>query len=1081
MDDDHWLNPSDSEAGATDRLAALQRAQDALWLQLRNEEDPERRMVLLSQFSENRAAIEQLTESVAAGGDPTSVTEHLRVELIDLSEADDPTLDADEPAPAERTIGEVGEGEEPYRSVADLDLDLDLDFDLDLDQMAIELDGPPGPEIGPNGVEPHTNGSEPHGNGDTPPAGAGWSPPRSSAVTPLAFDETGELVGSVGDGGPDQLGVEPGGEPDEPLDVVDPLEPFDALDLRNGGDGRLDLTDPLASSAADLDLPALAAEPEPLAIDPDRRRDDRGLDAFGGRPGPDLDTLASFPPPDEGDPRRHRADPLPVEGQQAPPAGRDDRPLDPAESDRHREPTAGPGDDRGAPGLPSADPLPDGWTRVGDETLSDLDEDDRWRFGDEAGPGGPFDVGRDAEADGPSDGDRGAAHFPADAAFVDDALMAPGGRGHDPGPGPGGDVDRMPRPAPGPYRGREPGPDLGRAPSGPPPIAGRSRRPPGPDRRPGPRRSPEPERPARRRTPADTSQTPAIRARGRDGGSDRRSGGFRGVLTAAAALVVVIGLLWFVVNRPGDDEPNATSEPAAVAGTDEPAGPAADAGLQELNVLLVDQGYGSVVAEARGDVVFLIGSVSSADDRDVVAALARTMAGGRAIDTSELAVPSSGGAGEAMAEPTGRSASLQAEVSRVTAATPIIFDVGQTDLTDLHVRILNSVAAILSAYPDQVVTIVGFTDDTGPAENNRRVSLARAESVRSYLISQGVPEGSLVVDARGEEAASGSSALANLERRVEFEVQGSAGGTVADPSDAEQLRIAIVAPSARNDLAFTQSMVDAATVVASERGNVEVSVTDNTFVPEEAAAAIRAYADEGYDLVIAHGSQFGPAVLDLAPQFPDVAFAWGTASDTFGLPNVYAYDAAANQGGYVLGTMSTLLSETGVVGIVGPIEVGDAQLYVNGFEAGARAAKPDATVLVTYTGSFSDLALAAEAAEAHLAAGSDVMTGSAQMVVGAVSVASENGALWFGTQANQTSLAPDLVVASQVYHWEVILRSIVADIDAGAAGGRTYTADLANGGLVIEFNPGYALPPEVRQRADEAIAGIVNGSIVPPR
>jgi basic membrane protein A len=77
-------------------------------------------------------------------------------------------------------------------------------------------------------------------------------------------------------------------------------------------------------------------------------------------------------------------------------------------------------------------------------------------------------------------------------------------------------------------------------------------------------------------------------------------------------------------------------------------------------------------------------------------------------------------------------------------------------------------------------------------------------------------------------------------------------------------------------------------------------------------------------------------------------------------------------------------------------------------------------------------------------------------------------------------MATSLVVSSQVYHWEVILRQIVGDIDAGAASGDNYTADLANGGLVIEYNPGYQLPAEVRQRADQISADIAGGAIVVP-
>ena len=301
--------------------------------------------------------------------------------------------------------------------------------------------------------------------------------------------------------------------------------------------------------------------------------------------------------------------------------------------------------------------------------------------------------------------------------------------------------------------------------------------------------------------------------------------------------------------------------------------------------------------------------------------------------------------------------------------------------------------------------------------------------------------------------------------------------TTTTTTAAEPFRIAIVAPSASNDLAFSQSIVEGVNAIKEERPNIEVAITDGTFVVEDAAAAIRDYASQGYDLVIAHGSQYGGSLQEIAPDFPDVSFAWGTAADTFGLPNVFSYEAASDEGGYVLGVMGAALSESGIIGIIGPIEVGDAKLYVDGYKAGAEAQSPGITVNVNYTGSFSDVALASEAAQAQAAAGADVMTGTAQMVVGAIGVAQEQGIAWFGTQANQASLAPEVVVASQVYHWEVVLRDILDQIAAGTAGGELYEINLANGGEVIEFNDGYELPDDVRQLADDTIAGIIDGSI----
>src|SRR5574341_122199 len=308
----------------------------------------------------------------------------------------------------------------------------------------------------------------------------------------------------------------------------------------------------------------------------------------------------------------------------------------------------------------------------------------------------------------------------------------------------------------------------------------------------------------------------------------------------------------------------------------------------------------------------------------------------------------------------------------------------------------------------------------------------------------------------------------------------SACGAPAANVPAEKFRVAVVMPSDIIDLDFSQSMYDALLKVQTEMGGpdkFEFVYSENMFVVDDAAAAIRDYATKGYNLVIAHGSQYGSSLQEIAPDFPETSFAWGTTSDTFGLSNVFSYEAASEQGGFVNGVMAATLSKSNVIGVVGPIETGDAKLYVDGFKAGVVSVKPDAQVNVNYIGSFSDVALAAEAATTHIAAGADVLTGTAQMVVGAIGKAEEAGALWFGTQSNQTSLAPEIVVASQVYHWEVVLKDMIAKIQSGTLGGKSFAINLANGGEVIEFNPDSTVVADAKSLAEETIQGIINGTI----
>jgi basic membrane protein A len=308
-------------------------------------------------------------------------------------------------------------------------------------------------------------------------------------------------------------------------------------------------------------------------------------------------------------------------------------------------------------------------------------------------------------------------------------------------------------------------------------------------------------------------------------------------------------------------------------------------------------------------------------------------------------------------------------------------------------------------------------------------------------------------------------------------------GEAAGEAPADAFRVAIVMPSTITDLAWSQAMYDGLVEIQGEMGGegaMEIAYSENMFNVADAAAAIRDYAAEGYDLVMAHGTQYGNSMFEVARDFPETSFAWGTAIDTGadeGYENIFAYEANAQEGGYANGVIAALLNQSGVIGVVGPVEAGDAKLYIDGFVAGVKATNPDIDVNISYTGSFGDTALAAEAANTHISAGADILTGSAQQVVGAVGVAKEAGVPWLGTQSAQTSLAPDLVVANQLYDWTGTLEDMIAKIQAGELGGTAYVLTLANEGLVVEFNDGYSTPDEVKAAAEEAIQGIVDGSI----
>jgi outer membrane protein OmpA-like peptidoglycan-associated protein len=99
------------------------------------------------------------------------------------------------------------------------------------------------------------------------------------------------------------------------------------------------------------------------------------------------------------------------------------------------------------------------------------------------------------------------------------------------------------------------------------------------------------------------------------------------------------------------------------------------------------------------------------------------------------------------------------------------FATGKADLTPESQAILDGVAESLVANEEIKVQVGGHTDNTGSAAVNKRLSAARAESVRQYLVSKGVAAGRLTAAGFGpsKPIASNKTAAGRAQnRRVEL-------------------------------------------------------------------------------------------------------------------------------------------------------------------------------------------------------------------------------------------------------------------------------------------------------------------------
>lgn len=104
----------------------------------------------------------------------------------------------------------------------------------------------------------------------------------------------------------------------------------------------------------------------------------------------------------------------------------------------------------------------------------------------------------------------------------------------------------------------------------------------------------------------------------------------------------------------------------------------------------------------------------------------------------------------------------------------LFFDYRQADILGLSYPELDRVAYLLNNYPKIAkVEIAGYSDNIGSDDYNEKLSLKRAEEVRSYLIHKGVREDRLVAKGYGEQFPVGDNNTEEgraLNRRVEMKI-----------------------------------------------------------------------------------------------------------------------------------------------------------------------------------------------------------------------------------------------------------------------------------------------------------------------
>jgi outer membrane protein OmpA-like peptidoglycan-associated protein len=109
----------------------------------------------------------------------------------------------------------------------------------------------------------------------------------------------------------------------------------------------------------------------------------------------------------------------------------------------------------------------------------------------------------------------------------------------------------------------------------------------------------------------------------------------------------------------------------------------------------------------------------------------------------------------------------------ITLPGEVLFKTGKSDLKPAAMAKLDQIAEALAG-KDEPIVVHGYTDNVGTRDHNMGLSQSRAQSVRDYLVSKGIPKD--LIESRGDGPDSPIADNTSLEgraqnRRVEIVVQ----------------------------------------------------------------------------------------------------------------------------------------------------------------------------------------------------------------------------------------------------------------------------------------------------------------------
>lgn len=301
--------------------------------------------------------------------------------------------------------------------------------------------------------------------------------------------------------------------------------------------------------------------------------------------------------------------------------------------------------------------------------------------------------------------------------------------------------------------------------------------------------------------------------------------------------------------------------------------------------------------------------------------------------------------------------------------------------------------------------------------------------------------------------------------------------------EKETLKVALVLTGAINDKGWNQKGYEGL-VAIDAKYNAETAYNENTQAAQY-NQIIRTYAKDGFNVIIAHGTQLTDAVKEVAKEYPDIKFIIISSDRTAKIgngSNIAGVLADGVEQGFLMGvTAAYIAQEQGSkkVAVVGGTEIPAIKTTIDGAKTGVAYVDKSIEVLSAYTGSFDDVNKLKEQSITFIQQGATVVMSIANTATkggfeatkdkGGKSIGSNSSSL-FGTYTDNLSASGDVDISKA-------LLSIFGTIDEGKFTGTDYIYGVKEGIVSISFSTTEATVQKVKSKVEDVKAKISKGEI----